>query len=248
MFGEFVQNICGWCDGVRTEVESQSCFFGSSNESVGSGFVACDVHVSSGHLVACLYAIHIGYAAVCVVSVVVSGLYDLYVGFSYAWLLGKFLSQEVEGNLQVTVEEPAYQSEGKHIAALEHAFHIHTAVLQAVFHHGGEWAGNDSVGVYAHLAQVILSLERCFLKVLGTEAVGIDDDGRSWLGISVLCLERSSIHGHQHIALVTRSVNLPRSYMYLESRHTSQGTLRSSDVCRVIGKSADAVTHCGRNG
>ena len=53
-----------------------------------------------------------------VVSVVVACLDDLDVGIGQFRLLGELLAQEVEGNIQVAVEEPTHQSQGKHIAAL----------------------------------------------------------------------------------------------------------------------------------
>ena len=62
----------------------------------------------------------------CVVSIVVTCLNHLDVGFSHTRLLGKLVLEEVERNVQVAVEEPADQSEGKHVTTLEHRLHVHT--------------------------------------------------------------------------------------------------------------------------
>ena len=119
MLGELVEHIRGRRDGIGTEVELQSGLLGGSDEAVGRGLVARDVHVATGHLVLRLDAIDVGHAAVRVVSVVVACLDDFDVGFGHFRLLGELLAQEVEGDIEVSVEEPADESERKHVAALE---------------------------------------------------------------------------------------------------------------------------------
>ena len=245
MLRQFVQHIGGRRDGVGAQIELQSGFLGGGYEAIGRCLVARDVHVASGHLVACLYAIHIGHAAVRVVSIVVASLDDLDIGLGHSGLLGKLLTQEVEGDVQIAVEEPAHESECKHVAAFEDALDVHAAVLEAVLDHGGERTGNHSIGVDAHLSQVVFALEGGFLKVFGAEAVGVDDDGSARLGVSVLGLKRGRVHGHQHVALVAWCINLPCTHMHLESRHACEGTLRGSDVGRIVGECADAVAYGG---
>ena len=222
MFGELVQHVSGRCDGVGTQVQFQTCLFGSCNETVGSGLIARDVHVTSGHLVLRLDAIYVGHATVRVVSIVITRLDDLDVGLCHTRLLGKFLAQEVEGNLQVAVEEPAYQSQGKHVAALHDALHVHAAVLQAVLHHRGEGTGNDTVWINTQFTEVVLRLEGCLLQVLGTEGVCVDDDGCIGLGVFELGLQGCGIHGHQHVAQVTRRINLTSTDVNLKTRHSRQ--------------------------
>ena len=122
---QLVEHVGGRRDGVRTEVKLQASLLCCGDEAVGRGLVARDVHIAAGLLVLCLYAVDVGSRRVRVVAVVVTCLNHLDVSFGYGRLLGKLLAQEVESYVKVAIEEPAYEAEGKHIAALEHSFHIH---------------------------------------------------------------------------------------------------------------------------
>ena len=204
------------------EVELQSGLLCCGDEAVGCCLVARDVHVATGHLVLRLDAIATSHARVCVVSVVVAGLDNLDVGFCQLGLLGEFLPEEAEGDVEVAVEEPAHEAEGKHVAALEDALGVHPAVLKAVLYHRGEGAGYHSVGVNAHLAEVVFRLELCFLQVLGAKAVGVDDDGGTGLGVAVLCLQCCSIHGYEHVAEVAWRIDLSCTDMDLKSADTGE--------------------------
>ena len=184
----------------------------------------------------------------CVVTIVVSCLYYLDISFGQSRLLCKLLLKVVGRHVEVAVEEPAHESQCKHVAAFGHGLHVHARVGQAVFHHLGDRTCNDAVGVDAHLAEVVGGLECSLLEVLRSERVGIDDYSRPWLGISVLGLECCGIHGHEHVAEVARGIDLFCSDVYLETRNTCQRALRCAYVGRIVGEGTDAVTHGSRNG
>ena len=245
VLGEFVQHVGGRGDGVRAEVELQARLLGSSDEAVGCGLVARDVHIASGHLVLRLDAIDVCHARVSVVSVVVARLNHLDVGLGHTRLLGKFLLKEIEGDVQVAVEEPAHQSECEHVAALQHGLHVHARVSQTVLHHLRDGAGNHTVGVDAHLAQIVFGGESRLLQVGRAEGVGVDDDGSTWFSILVLSLECCSVHGHEHIALVAWRIDHVGSDVYLKTAHTRQRTLRCADVGGIVRKRTDTVAHGG---
>ena len=71
--------------------------------------------------------------------------------------------------------------------------------------------------VDTQFTQVVVALELCLLEVLGTEGVGVDDDGSLRLGILQLRLQRCSIHSHQHVTQVARRVYLAGTDVYLET-------------------------------
>ena len=169
-----------------------------------------------------------------VVTVVVASLNHLDVSLSDGGLLGKFILEEVEHQVQVAVEEPAYQSQCKHIAAFQDGLVIHSRVCQGVFHHLCDGALDNAVGIYAHLTEIVFRLEGSLLQVVGTERIGIDDDGGLWLGILQLRLQRSSVHGHQDVGLVARRVNLSGTDVHLETGDTRQRTLRGADVSGIV--------------
>ena len=247
VFGQFVKNIRCRCDGIRTKVEFQSGLLGSSNETISRSLVARNVHVTARHLVLSLYTIYICHTAVRVVSVIISSLNDLDVCLCHFWLLGKLLTQESKRNVEVAVEEPAHQSKGKHISTLADALDVHTTVLQTILHHRRKRTGNHSVGIDTHLTKIVLGLELRLLQVLGSEAVGINNDGSIGLGKTILRLEGSSIHSHKHIALVAGCIDLSGTDVYLESTDTGERTLRSTDVGRIVGECTNTVAYGSRH-
>ena len=242
---ELVKDVGSGCDGIRSEVELQPSLLGSGDEAIRCGLVAGDVHVATGHFVLGLDAIDICHAGVRVVSVIVACLNDFDVRLGHFGLLGELLTQEAEGNVEVSVEQPAHQSERKHIATFAHALGVHPAVGEAILHHRREWAGDYSVRVDAHLAEIIGGLELCLLQVFRSEAVGIDDDSGIGLSVAILRLECCGIHCHEDIAEVARRIDLSGTDVDLETADTRERTLRSADVGRVVRERTDTVAHGG---
>ena len=146
MLGQLVQDVGGWGDGIRAEIQFQSGLLGSGNETVGCGLVAGDVHIASGPLVFRLDAIGVGHAAVGVGSIVISSLNHLHVPVGHTGFLGKFLMEHIADEIQVAVEKPAHQSERKHVAALEHHFRwcVGGFLGSQQLHHLGDGAGHDA--------------------------------------------------------------------------------------------------------
>ena len=52
---------------------------------------------------------------------------------------------------------------------------------------------------------------------------------------------------HEHVALITRRIDLAGTDVHLETRDTCQGALRGADVCGIVGECGDTVTHGGRH-
>ena len=69
-------------------------------------------------------------------SVVETIVQYLNISFCYFGFLGEFLAQHFFSSSKVTVEQPANQSECKHIFATENRFVIQSGVFQALFAHG----------------------------------------------------------------------------------------------------------------
>ena len=155
-------------------------------------------------------------------TVVVASLDNLDVGLCNGRFLGELLLEEVEGNFQIAVEEPADKTKCKHVAALGDALYVHAGICQACLYHAAEGACYHAVGVNAHLAQIVLALELGLLKVLGTETIGIYNDSGIGFRITVLGLQRCGIHCHKHVALIARSVYLRCTDVYLETTDAGQ--------------------------
>ena len=169
-----------------------------------------------------LDAVDVGSRGVGVVSVVVSGLNDALVGVGNGRFAGEFFVQEGKCHGDVAVVEPADESECKHVAAFENRLVVHAAVGETVFHHGGHGACNDAVGVDTHFAQVVGSLELGLCQVLFAESIGVDDDGGSGFGKSVLRLQCGGVHGNKDVAEVAGCKNLFGTDVHLESAHAGQ--------------------------
>ena len=219
VLGQFVQHIGGWGDGVRAQEQFQPGLFGGGNKAVSSGFVARDVHVTSGYLFLALdTASGVGYGGVRVVPVVPTGVDDFDVGFCHFGLLGKFLVDKVFRHFQVAVEQPAHQSHGKHVAAFQDGFVVHARVGQAIFYHLGDGGCNDFL-FDAQFLDGVIGGKGCFFQVCFLESICIDDDAAVGLGEFILRFQRGSVHGYQHVALVAGCVHLSCPDVYLEARY-----------------------------
>ena len=222
VLGQLVEHVGSGSDGVRTQIELQSGFLGSSNETVCRGLVTRNVHVATGFLVLRLNTIHVDCRGVGVVTIVIACLHHLDIVLCNLRFLGKLLAKEIIDKVQVTVEEPANQSQCKHVTRLQDGLVVHSRVCQTVLHHLCQRTLDDAVGIDAHLAEVVLGLELCFLQVLRTEGVGVNDDGGLGLGVLQLCLQRGSVHSYQHVAQVAWGIDLACANVYLKTRNTRQ--------------------------
>ena len=180
-------------------------------------------------------------------TIVESSLHHLDIVLCNGRFLGELLAEEVVNQCDVTVEQPAHQSQCEHVTTLQHGLVVHTRVSQTVLHHLCQRALDDAVGVDAHLAQIILCLKLCLLQVLRPKRVGVNDDCSLRLGKLVLRLQRSCIHGDEHVALVSRRIDLAGTNVYLKTTDTCQRTLRGTDVGRIVGECRNAIAHGSRN-
>ena len=231
---QLVQDVSSRSNRIRTQEETQTSLLGSSNQTVRSGLVAGDVHIASGHFLFRIDAIGGRHARVGVMAIVITSLHHLDIVFCNSRFLGKFLAQEIGNEAQVAVEQPAHQSQRKHVAALQDGLVVHAGILQALFHHSRKRTSHHAVGVDAHLAQIVFGLERSFLEVFRSERVGVDDDGSLRFSIAVLCLERSSVHSHEHVAEVARGIHLACTDVHLETRYAGERSLRGTDVSGIV--------------
>ena len=176
MLSQFMQNIGSRSNRVRTQEQFQSCLFCSSNETIGSSLVSCNVHITARFFYLRLYTVHIGSSAVGIMTIIISSLNNFYICLGYTWLLLEFLTKEIESDIQVPAEQPAHQSQGEHITTFQDGFIIHTAVCQSLFYHFCDRTCNDTIWIYTQLCQWICRLELCLLKVCLFKCIGINND------------------------------------------------------------------------
>ena len=170
----------------------------------------------------------------------------LNVCFCNCRLLGKLFAEEVFGNGQVAVEQPANQTECKHVTALQHRLVVHACVCQAILYHLRDRSSNHIV-LDAHFFYRIVCCESSLFQIRLLETVCIDNDASRRLSKLVLSLECCSIHCHEHIALVARCKDFACTNVYLETGYACQRTLRGTDIRRIIGEGTDIIPYCSRN-
>ena len=167
---------------------------------------------------------------------------DLEVGLKDLRLLGELGGEELLGLLQRTVEEPEYKTECENITAASHRLGIHTCIGKTCLSGFGNGNAYQLVLVgNAHLSEWI---ERCKLglgKFRLDESVLIINQYSTLLEELDILLQGSRIHGNEHVALVTRSINF-LSDMYLERRYATQRTARCTHFSRIIRESGNLIS------
>ena len=173
-------------------------------------------------------------------AIVVTALDHEFVGGIHFRLLSKLGLKELQGGLHRTVEEPAHQTQRKHVAALELCFKVHAGVLERLLDHRRNGGFNDLGPEVQFLIRLIGRVKRLVESGLG-EGVDVDNSGTALAQELGVDLEGSGVHCHQHITLVTWRVHTVTN-VNLETRHTAQRTLRGTHLGGIIGESRDAVT------
>ena len=85
----------------------------------------------------------------------------------------------------------------------------------------------------------------CQAQVLAVKAIGVDDDDGTGLQVFDVHLEGSSVHGHKHIALIARGIDLVAAKVKLKARYTGQGTCGRPDLSRKIREGLEVCTQEG---
>ena len=243
--GEFVKNVGGRGDRVAAEEQWAAALFRSHNEAPSGGFVAIDVGVDAGLCSIALDAVGRN-RSVNVVTVVITALHHLGVGFVDGGFLGKLVLEHVKRAFERAVEEPAHKAERKHIAALEGSFVVETTVgeccLDERSHRHFHYLSTN-LGESDFIVRCVGGIER-FVEVGFLKRIDVDDSHATFLEEFYVLLKRSSVHRNEHIALVAGSVN-PTTNVNLKSRNAIERTLRSANFGRIVGESGDLIANAG---
>ena len=180
-----------------------------------------------------------------IMSIVISCMYHPDIRLSNIGLLGKFVTDKILCNFQITIEQPAYQPHRKHITTFQHRFIVHTCAGKTIFHHLRNRSSNNIL-LDSHLLYRISGLKLCLFQIPFLKSIRIYNDTSRRFGKFILSFQCCSIHGNQYVTLVAWSVNLIRSDMHLKTGNASQRTLRGTNVCRIVRKCTDVITYSGR--
>ena len=229
-----MEYVGGGGDGIAAEEQRTSRPLAGGYEAPCRGGVAVDVGIDTRLGLARLDATHRD-RGVDIVAVVIAGAYHLGVGLEDGGFLGKLAVKHVDGGLEGTVEQPAHQTQGEYVAALEHALVVHARVGQRGLGHRGD-GHLDYLGVDVELLERLEGLEESLLEVGLLERVDVDDGHTAGAQETHVLLERRRVHGHEHVAHVTGSVDIG-AHAHLESRHAAKRPLRGAHLGRIVGES-----------
>ena len=222
MFGQFMQNIRSRCNRVRTQIQLQTRFLCSRHQTVCRRFITVDIHVFS-RLFLCLarHGIAHRYRSMGILTKMITVVKYLHIGFGNFRFLGKFLAQNFFAHLHIAMEQPAYQSQSKHVLCSQDRLVVQPAVFQAFLTHGSDSCRHDFI-LDTQFREGIFQRKLSLFQVTFGKRIGVDNNYRLRFTKFILCFQGCRIHGYQHIALIARSIYLSGTNMHLKARHTSQ--------------------------
>ena len=240
--GQFVQDVGGRSDRIRAQEQRTPAHLRSHDQSPRRCLVAANVGIGARADIIALDAVGRN-GGVDVVTVIVSPLDNKFVGLIDLGLVGKLSLEELQRRLHGTVEQPAYKSQCKHVAALELRLQIHTRVLESLLDHCGDGCLDD-LGPEVQFLIRITGGVQCLVQTCLGKGIDIDNRGTALAQELRVLLERGRIHGHQNIAFVTRRVHA-MSDVNLETRNATQRALRGPHLGGIVREGGDAVAESG---
>ena len=175
-----------------------------------------------------------------IVAIVVTALDDKFVGGIDLGLLGKLRLEELQWSLHGSVKEPADETQGKHVAALQLGLQVHASVLECLLNHRCNGSFND-LSLEIQLLVGVIGCVKGFVESSLSESVNVNDGSTTLAQELCVLLERSRVHCYQYITLVTRGVHTVTD-VNLKTRNATQRALRCTHLGRVIGECGNAVT------
>ena len=234
-------------DGVRTAEERQPGLLGGGAQSPCRGDVAADGAVGALFELGRRHAVVVG-ELVGVGRIVVSRVDRQFVGGGDGGVLfGEFRFEVLVGVVLGTLEEPETDAQGKHVLALDDGPVVESRLLERLARHGGDVGDDDVVLVELELGNGVRRGESGLLEMLLGERVPVEDYRGAGLEPFAVGLQSRGVHGHQHIAVVTRIEFAAVAEMDLESRDARDGSLRGPDFGGVVGEGRDAVSQQRRS-
>ena len=166
---QFVQDVGGRRDGIATQEEVLAGLLGCGDQSPCGGLVTGNRRITAVGLWLLVVGIQVNLVdRECQVLAVIIAI-DEHLGvrgYQGRFLL-KLILQQVDGLVHRFVEQPAYQSQRKHVAALEHRLVVHAGVFQCLFGQRGQRQGYDLYALRdAQFLKGILGVVLRLLQVL----------------------------------------------------------------------------------
>ena len=242
-----MQYVGGRSDRITAKEQWQTALFRSKNQAPSGGFVTVNVGVNARFCLVAFDAVG-RYRSVYVVTIVVAALNHLGISLVDGRLLGKLVFEHVQCSLERAVEQPAHQAECKHVAALQRCFVVESAIGKRSLHHRGHWHLNNlspNLCKPDFIVRLVGGVKR-LVEVRLAERIDVDDSHTAIFQEFHVLLQCCSVHRHEHVALVARSVHTA-SDVHLKSRYAIKRALWSTHLCRIVGEGGNLVANASRH-
>ncbi len=243
--GQLFENAAGRRDGIGAEDEGDPGTLRGGEQPPGQRPVACHAAVEPrrhlGRLDTVMLGEHLGRLAEGV-----AGLEHAGVGFDEHRVLGEALLDRVERRVQGARVDPRHEPQGEEVLAPLLLLGIQRQVLERLLGHA---ADVDLVG------PVLLAEPRVLERVLGIaglvqvaliESRGVHDQDAARLEVGQMHFQRSRVHRHQRIELVSRRVDALAPELELEAGDTEQRPGGRPDLRREVGQRRNVIAGPGR--
>ena len=230
---KFLKDAGSRSDRIRSAEQRKICLLCCCKKTPRSSLVSCDVSVEALLLVSRLDVICIR-NSLDVGCIVIAVLKHLLVRSDHLrLLLSELLLKILEDVLHRTVVDVASHSESEHVLAFVDGLLVQTAVLEAFLRKGRDRSHDDGPVLDIEFGDRIV-LEACSLETILVKCIRVDKYHGCSLEPLRICLEGCRVHGHKEIAEVTRGGDMLAADVYLKTGNAGNGTMRSSDFCRII--------------
>ena len=135
-------------------------------------------------------------------GIIMPGFHHLLVYGDHLRLLGELGFEEMHGGRHIPVEDIINHPQREHVAGLLNRLMVQAVTFQSLVRQGSDRSGNHIVRRQASINQRIRLVIGFHQGFVG-ESVRVHDNRGSFLGPLQIRFQRSRVHGHQYIALVT---------------------------------------------
>ncbi len=154
--------------------------------------------------------------------------------------LGELVFDPAQRRVHGALVEPEHDAQGEEVLGQVDLLGRHLETLERAGVEGRDGDLEERVVLERAVRQRVAGVAGLG-QVAGREGIAVDDQGPARGQIHDVRLERGRVHGHEHVGLVARRVDLARREAQLEAAHAGQRAGRRPDLGREVGQRADVV-------
>ena len=247
MNGEFFQDAGSRSDGIGTAEKRSARFLGGCDEAPGDRLVSRNIAVQPFFHIGRNDSVGIG-DSLYVRSIVVAVVQDFPVrGYEFRMFFPELLFQIIIYVLDRPVVNIRGHAECEHVLAFVDSLLVKSAVFQAFFGKRSDRRDDDGPVFYLQFGDRIHGHETGLPDPFFIESVFVNKHKRRAFKPPGIRFQRCGIHGHQHVAEISRSSDMAGTEMYLKTGNAGNCPVGSPDLCRKVRESGEFVSVDGRH-